>query len=383
MFTTWTPDGGSPAAPPPEPRTVRLDIPAKTLAKVAFATLLTLGAMRLIMALREVIIMTVVAMLAAVVLTSFVDWLQRKGIRRGIGALISLVAILSVVGLLLALTVPPLIQELHELFTNLPAIAAKLRTRLSGNPEVYDAIVRKAEEMRSNPFGLVGGVLRIGRDVVSNTFAAVLLLTLALYFTIDGAAVRTSVLRLTPARYRTRMSASLDGTARVVRAYFIGQSIVSLFFATFKFLLLTFLHVPYAVVFAVLGFFLSAIPNIGATIALVLPALVALATRGVTTAAILAAAVLGYQQIENAFISPRVLSNRLQVTSVATLIAVLAGGKVMGVIGIVLAIPVAGILPVLARIWFGPSDVVSRDEPPVRPSQEEEGSGLEGGSRAA
>src|SRR5262245_12494923 len=112
MFTTWTPEAGSPADRPPEPRTVRLDIPAKTLAKVVVATLLALAAMRLIMAVREVIVMTVVAMLVAVVLSSFVDWLQRKGVRRGIGALISLIAILSVVGVLLWLTIPPLIQEL-------------------------------------------------------------------------------------------------------------------------------------------------------------------------------------------------------------------------------------------------------------------------------
>ena len=159
----------------------------------------------------------------------------------------------------------------------------------------------------------------------------------------------------------------MDGTAEVIRAYFIGQTIVSSIFAVFTFLLLTVLDVPYAAVFAALAFFLDAIPNIGATLANVIPATVALATRGLTTALIVVAAVLVYQQVENNVIQPRVLSGRLNVPPVLTLIAILAGGKLLGVLGVILAIPLAGMLPVLERIWITPAE---GEVDATRPGQE-------------
>src|SRR5690606_1617199 len=237
-----------------------------------------------------------------------------------------------------------------------------------------------------NPAELLSGALEFGFGVASVIFAGVLLLTLALYFLIDGDRVRTAVLRLTPREYRARVEASMDGTAEVIRAYFIGQTIVSSIFAVFTFLLLTVLDVPYAAVFAALAFFLDAIPNIGATLANVIPATVALATRGLTIALVVVGAVLVYQQIENNIIQPRVLSGRLKVPPVLTLIAILVGGKLLGVLGVILAIPVAGMLPVLERIWITQGEGEANAAPPERrqpPLRPEAAAGQEGESEAA
>src|SRR5690606_3617005 len=225
-----------------------------------------------------------------------------------------------------------------------------------------------------NPAELLSGALEFGFGVASVIFAGVLLLTLALYFLIDGDRVRAAVLRLTPREYRARVEATLNGTAEVIRAYFIGQTIVSSIFAVFTFLLLTVLDVPYAAVFAALAFFLDAIPNIGATLANVIPATVALATRGVTIALVVVAAGLVYQQIENNVIQRRVLSGRLKVPSVLTLVAILAGGRLLGVLGVILAVPLAGMLPVLERIWITPeSEVKTPAQPEQRPRERPSG----------
>src|SRR5690606_7373264 len=328
-------DEGAEPTPPADasPVYARIDISGRTLARIVLAALLTLAAMWLIASLGEVLVMIPLAVLVAVVLSVFVNWLERKGVKRGLAALLSLVGVLLVVGGVLAITIPPLVTELSEFLANLPSTAEGLRARLSGNPEIYDAIVNAIERLRHNPAELLSGALEFGFGVASVIFAGVLLLTLALYFLIDADRVRAAVLRLTPREYRARVEASMDGTAEVIRAYFIGQTIVSSIFAMFTFLLLTVLDVPYAAVFAALAFFLDAIPNIGATLANVIPATVALATRGVTIALVVVAAVLVYQQIENNVIQPRVLSGRLKVPSVLTLIAILAGGKLLGVLG--------------------------------------------------
>jgi len=376
-------EGAAPTLPGDASRVVRVDISGRTLARIVLAALLTLAAMWLIASLGEVLVMIPLAMLIAVVLSVFVNWLERKGVKRGLAALLSLVGVLLVVGGVLAITIPPLVTELSQFLANLPSTAEGLRARLSGSPEIYNAIVNAIERLRRNPGEVLSGALEFGFNVASVIFAGVLLLTLALYFLIDGERVRAVVLRLTPREYRARVEASLHGTAEVIRAYFIGQTIVSSIFAVFMFLLLTVLDVPYAAVFAALAFFLDAIPNIGATLANVIPATVALATRGLTTALIVVAAVLVYQQLENNIIQPRVLSKRLNVPPVLTLIAILVGGKLLGVLGVILAIPLAGTLPVLERIWITQEEGETNATRPERPPGSAANADQEGKGEAA
>jgi predicted PurR-regulated permease PerM len=345
-------DAAPPSAPDHEPRVTRLDVPWATLVRIVVATLLTLAVLWLITSLAQVLVMIALAILIAVVLAGLVDWLQRRGMSRGLAALLSVLALLLVVGAVLVVAVPPLVHEVDAFFDNLPHTAENLRGRLAGNPELYHALASRFDALRRDPGKLLSGALHFGFGLASNLFAGVLLLTLALYFLIDGERVRAAVLRLTPEAQRARVAATMTGTATVIKAYFIGRSIISAIFAVITFVLLTVLHVPYATVFAVLAFFLGSIPNIGSLLATVLPALVALAYRGLTTALIVVVVLVAYQQVENNFIQPRVLSKKLNVPPVATLIGVLAGAKLLGVLGVILATPVVGMLPILERIWI-------------------------------
>lgn len=350
----------------------RLLIPATTLAKVGVFAMLTLAALWVFVSLGDVLVLILLALLVAAVLSAPVGWLQRRGLGRGLAAVLSVVGVLVILAGLAAVVLPPLVNEVEELLANLPDTLERLRGRLRGNPTLYETVMRQAHEARADPSGLLTGALQFGFGVVSTMVAGVLLLTLALYFLIDGDRVRAALLRLTADEYRERVNATIAGTGEVMRRYFIGQTIVSSIFAAYTFLLLTVLGVPYAGVFAALAFFLDAVPNIGATLATVLPGLVGL-SQSVTTAIIIVAAIMVYQQIENNVISPRVLSGKLNVPPVATLMAVLLGAKLLGVVGVILAIPLAGTLPVLERIWItSRRDEGTLAERPRSPDAEEQ-----------
>jgi predicted PurR-regulated permease PerM len=331
--------------------TARLVVPASTLVKVAIVVLLTLAALWVFVSLAGLLVLIVLALLTAAVLSVPVGWLQRRGLGRGPAAVLSLAGVLGVLAGLLVLVLPPVVTEFGAFFANLPDTAEQLRGRLRGDEEYYQAVVRRAQELRADPRGLLTGTLQFGFGVTSTLLAGLLLITLSLYFLIDGERVRASLLRLTPGEYRAPVEQTLAETGQVMWSYFIGQMIVSSIFAAYVLVLLTVLGVPYAAVFAALAFFLDAIPNIGAVLASALPALVGL-SQSVTTAAIVLAAFILYQLIENNLISPRVLGTRLNVPPIATMLAVLAGAKVLGVVGLFLAIPFAGMLPVLERIWI-------------------------------
>src|SRR5262245_44827132 len=92
----------------------RVDIPASTLVRVGIAVLLMLATLWLVRTLAPVIVMTIIALLVAVVLSSFVRWLESKGVGRGLAAAISVVSVLLVAGIVLAITIPPLVYELDE-----------------------------------------------------------------------------------------------------------------------------------------------------------------------------------------------------------------------------------------------------------------------------
>ena len=208
-----------PMAPADAPQAyTRIDISGRTLARIVIAALLTLAAIWLITSLGEVLVMIPLAVLIAVVLSVFVNWLERKGVKRGLAALLSLVGVLLVVGGVLAITIPPLVTEFSEFLANLPSTAEGLRARLSGSPEVYNAIVNAVERLRRNPAELLSGALEFGFNVASVIFAGVLLLTLALYFLIDADRVRAVVMRLTPREYRARVEASSRKCEKLLRA---------------------------------------------------------------------------------------------------------------------------------------------------------------------
>lgn len=350
----------------------RLLIPASTMAKFALFVLLTLGVLWVISSLGDVLLVIMLAVVVAAILSAPVGWLERRGLGRGISAVLSLLGVLVIVAGVVALVLPPLIQEVSQLVDNLPATVEQLRGRLRGNQQLYDAVTRQVERLRDDPSELLTGAVQFGFGVASTLFVGVLLLTLALYFVVDGDRVRAAVLRLTPREYRAQLDETFVGTGAVIRSYFIGQTIVSAIFAIFTFILLTALGVPYASVFAALAFFFDAIPNIGATLATILPGLVAL-TQSVTTAIIVVAAIMVYQQVESNFIAPRVLGGKLKVPPVATLIAILAGAKLLGIVGVVLAVPIAGTLPVLERIWItrGREEAPPEERTPPEAEQEE------------
>jgi predicted PurR-regulated permease PerM len=116
-------------------------------------------------------------------------------------------------------------------------------------------------------------------------------------------------------------------------------------------ILLTALDVPSAVILAFIAAIGDAIPQVGVTIATI-PAVLLALTQSFQTALIVLAAYMIYQVVENYVTSPRVFSQTLQLRPLVTLVAVLVGGKLLGIIGVLLALPVAAALPTVMDIWF-------------------------------
>jgi predicted PurR-regulated permease PerM len=191
--------------------------------------------------------------------------------------------------------------------------------------------------------------LAFGRRFLGALVSALLISVLTVYLLADLPRLRRSVIRLFPLRHRTRASHAVNVMVDKVGQYMIGNLLISLIAGVTSYIALVSLDVPFAVPLAVFVAITDLIPMIGAMLGAVVCTIVAVATTDVwPNAVILALFFLVYQQVENYVIAPRVMRNSVDMSAVAVLLAALVGGSVLGLIGALMAIPVAAAIKVLA-----------------------------------
>lgn len=329
----------------------RVEIKGRTFVRAVVAFLIAYALLRFFTQVLGALVLIALSLILAAVLVPLVAWLERHRVPRGLAALIGLAVVIIIILALLGLVIPPLVVQGIQLANTLPDLLDRWRHTLERYPDVLSGLEGVVNRVRQDPGAVFSGILRFGIGAATTIFGGIFLLTMTLYFLIDRVRIRGAVIRQVSAPYRERADRTIKGVASMCRAYFVGQLVLSALFAIVTFIVLTILGAPFAAILAALAFFLSAIPNVGSLVAIVLAFLLAL-TQSLTAAIIAAVVLIIYNQIENYLINPKVLSGRLKVPPVLTMIAVLLGGELFGILGIVIAIPLAGAIPVIERIWF-------------------------------
>jgi predicted PurR-regulated permease PerM len=171
---------------------------------------------------------------------------------------------------------------------------------------------------------------------------------LAFYLIIDRERVLGFVYALIPREYHVRTARVLLDMQRIVGGYVRGQAVTSVLIGVFVFALLALLHVPNALALAIFAAFTDLIPFVGGILSTT-PCVLAALTRGVVPAIIVLVAIVVYQELESRLVIPRVYGQTLRLSPVAVTIALLAGGKLLGVIGALLALPIAAGIRVLVE----------------------------------
>jgi predicted PurR-regulated permease PerM len=298
--------------------------------------------------LSQVITLLAVAIFLALGLDPVVRFLQRRGLSRGWAVTVVFLAVIGVFAALVGLLLPPLASQSTDLANNAPAYVESLlrNKQVRSLDEHYHVISKLQEQLKAKVSDgrvwteVFGGVLGAGRAAVSGVFSAFTVLVLTLYLTASLPTVKEVCYRAVPASRRDRVRTLGDEIVRRVGGYVIGQVAVATTNAVCTYILLRILGLPYPEALAVLVGFLGLIPMVGATLGAVVVVLVALFSS-VTTAVIAAVYYVIYQQVENYVIAPRVMKRTIAVPGAVTVIAALAGGTLLGVIGALMAIPTA------------------------------------------
>ncbi|MGY4099920.1 AI-2E family transporter [Nocardia sp. R16R-3T] len=303
----------------------------------------TYGAIQALIAVSQVLVLITVALFLAIGLEPVVSWLVRPWFPRWAAVTAVFLVAIGLLAGFLAAAIPPLVTQGSALVHNAPDYVDHLAHRyplieaLNTRFHLQD---RLQQALGSDPSKLAGGVLGAGRLVFSIVSGTVVVAVLTGYFMANFAEVRTSIYRLFPHSRRPRAILIGDEIFVKVGGYILGNLVISLITAALTFIWLLIFDVPYPLLLAVLVAVLDLIPVVGSTLAGIIVALVALTVSlPVTVATIVFFIVL--RLFEDYVLVPRIIGRTVRVPAIVTVVSVLLGGALLGIVGALLAIPVA------------------------------------------
>jgi predicted PurR-regulated permease PerM len=314
----------------------------------ALGVLVAIGLWHTLGRLTAVVTLLVVALFLTLALNPLVESLTNRGVKRPGAVSIVFAGVLVVFTLLGLLVVPPVIEQGGQLIEDTPGyvdsvLNSSIVREIDRDYQVVDKISEEANK-RLTDSGFIsqalGGVLGAGRAVVTGIFQFFTVMILVLFLLGTLPTVKQAAYQMVPISRRQRVESLSEEIMRRTGSYAIGQVAVASINAVCSWIMMTVVGIPYAAVLAVVVGFLGLIPMVGATLGAVLVALVALFDEP-RKAIIVAIYYIVYQQIENYVVVPRVMQRTVSVPGAVTVVAALAGGTLLGVLGALLAIPFA------------------------------------------
>ena len=344
--------------------------PVNTSNPFYFGFMVTAGALiafTLLQALASasaVFILIIISLFLAAGLNPAVLFFQNRGLKRGVsvGAVMGLV--LLFVAAFIAIAAPPLIDQGNQLVNNAPQLVRDLNNNaflndLNNRYGVIDSLQTKIDSViKDGQFAITafGGVIGVGKAVVSGLVSAFTILVLTLYFLAALPQVVQISLRFVPATRRDRVSKLSNAIIARVGSFVGGQGIIAILAAVFILVMGLIIGMPYPAPLAMVVLVCGFIPLVGHFIGMSIVTLVSI-TKSPTTALIALGSYIIYVQIENYVITPKIMRKSLAIPGLVTIIAALLGTSLLGLIGGLLAVPIAAaVLLIIDEVVFPRAD---------------------------
>jgi predicted PurR-regulated permease PerM len=309
--------------------------------------------------LREVLLIIYVSALFAVVIYPAVDYVHRLRIGRwspgrGLSILLIILGGVGLITLFLIFALPPVFRDLQALAQDWPERASRINQRVKQWPVTRNFDVSALQQYAA---GAVGGVLGVFRRLTEGLFGVFTWLILTAYFIIDGRRAFNWSMSLFPPERREKLRTTLVRAEDRVSRWLLGQALLMLILGSAATVTFALLGLKYYYALGVFAGLVNIVPIVGPLISFALTAVVA-AFESWTTLLGVAIFYLAYQQVETAFLTPRVMKSTVDLPGLAVVIALALGGAFAGMVGALVAVPTAALLAVVIDEY-----VVHKDEP--------------------
>jgi predicted PurR-regulated permease PerM len=335
---------------------VKLEHPFRTGLIGTLGVLLALAIGAATLQLATILTYVVAAAFLALGLDPLVSQLQRLRMPRWLAMLIAVIVVIGIVVAIAFLIVPVIVGQVASLVNGIADFASQYKgwtdfvsqvQTAVPSIRVQDLIDEAVKYVQSNAGTITGGVLSVGVGLVGGIGGFVIIVILTLYFTASMNEFKGALYRMVPMSRRARFASIAEQIFSSVGRYVIGQVSLALVNGVLSFIFLSIIQAQLAAVFAFIAFLGSLIPLVGTISAAVLIVLGQVVLdpswfeHGLPTWLIVAIYYLVYMQVEAYILSPNIMNRAVKVPGVIVVIAALVGGTLLGILGALIAIPVA------------------------------------------
>lgn len=342
-----------------EKMTLKVTVSNKTVVRVlALVVAFSLG-MQLLYTTRTALTLIIVSAFLAIALNPSVSFLSRRlpGNSRVLGTAIAYLAVLSAIGSILYATVPPLVMQTGQFVEKLPVYVENLKTgegfasQQVARFELSDELDSLEDQLTDRLSRAGGPLFSILQRISANVVSTITVLVLTFFMLVEGPLWKDKLLLLQPKSQREHRHDLAQRMYRVVTGYVNGQLLVAFIASAAALTMMSVLrlfsiNIPFIIPLSAIIFITGLIPLIGNTLGAVIVVAVAL-FASLPAALIMAVFFLVYQQIENNAIQPVIQARSVEMTPLTILVAAIIGVSAAGLLGALLAIPVAACLRIL------------------------------------
>lgn len=323
----------------------------KKVATIYAVVILVSALLYLLYLLNAVLLQLVIALLLAVVLEPLVRFFMQRGIRRTWSAFLSVLIALVSVLIVLAVIVTPLLTEGARLATNIPEIVSGLTQNstvavLNERYHLVDQLKSVLQESASKLAGASVPLFGVFGRIIGGASAATIIFVFAFFLLIDGPRAWQILLSTVGDARAKRLDRVARKMTTAISGFITGNLFISLIAGSVGLITMVILQIPYAFALAAFLAVLDLIPLVGAALATIVIALVAL-TQGFLVAVIAIIVLLTYQLIEGHVIQPLVYARAVSLSPLLIVLASVIGAELGGIIGVLLAIPAASVIQII------------------------------------
>ena len=338
--------------------------PGRSIPRTVLAATLTIlavvGTLALVWLLRGPLTWLAIAGFISVAVSGPIGRLEKR-MPRGLAVLVVYLGVLLFPALVCLITIPPLVRAASDLIDQAPRYADEVQRYVQDNETLRQLdddfdLVKQLQDQADQLPARVGDAASwlgdLGIGIVNSVFAAVTILILSVFLVNSGRRWIDALLDVGTPDHAGRIKGVLDQMAGAVGAYIGGAVLQAAIAGGLAYVVMTILGVPFAAPLAVLVALFGLIPMVGATIAAVIVGIVTVFNDFPTATIVWAVWAVVYQQVENTIIQPRIQKRAVGVHPLGVMVAVLFGGSLLGVMGALLAVPMAASLQIGINAWW-------------------------------
>jgi len=340
--------------------------PVEITSGTIFRVILILLSVWFLYEVRAILAVLVVAVIITSAMDPLVDYLQKKRVPRALTVLVIYLVGLSILSLLVSLLVPPVIEQLKGIIHNAPIFIERITGFFNPNPQnspaIQSEIVDYLSGLKEKLSEYTPGIFSQTVSFFSGFFYVVVSLSLAFYMSVQERSVIEFIGSMVPRAHRVYAMHLTERVQRKLGKWLNGQFLLMFIVFILDYIGLTLLGVPYALVFALFAGFMEIVPFFGPIIGAIIPIIVAMNISpfiGVMTLALF----LLVHQFEAYVLVPMIMKKAVGLNPIVVIIVIMIGGKIAGVAGFLLAVPLATAAYELIKDLYGAPEENSKKPP--------------------